>query len=240
MAGSARTIGQVMKILKPEFDDLSISKIRFLESEGLLSPERAPSGYRKYHDADIERLRYILTCQRDHFQPLKVIREHLEMIDRGEEPPTVDQPAPPGNDEPSVVGEAPSTPSAAAPVGQGRHPVRLNRRQLIRSSGITEAMLVDLERHQLVRPKRGQAWYGQEALVICVAARRLAPHGMDVRHLRAIRQAAEREAGLIETTLIPHARHPERSSQVAAEVTQLMMHAHAAMVHDLLEHWSGG
>ena len=69
MPGSVRTIGQVMKTLKPDFPDLSISKIRFLESEGLLSPERAPSGYRKYSDSDVERLRYILTCQRDHFHP---------------------------------------------------------------------------------------------------------------------------------------------------------------------------
>lgn len=75
-----------MKTLKPDFPDLSISKIRFLESEGLLSPERAPSGYRKYSDSDVERLRYILTCQRDHFQPLRVIRDHLEMMDRGESP----------------------------------------------------------------------------------------------------------------------------------------------------------
>ena len=82
MPRSVRTIGQVMKTLKPDFPDLSISKIRFLESEGLLSPERAPSGYRKYSDSDVERLRYILTCQRDHFQPLRVIRDHLEMMAR--------------------------------------------------------------------------------------------------------------------------------------------------------------
>jgi len=115
----------------------------------------------------------------------------------------------------------------------------MNRRELIRASGITEAMLMELERHQLVRPKRGASYFGQEALVICVAARRLAAYGMDIRHMRAIRQAAEHEAGLIEQALIPHARHPEQASKIAAETTKVMMHAHTAMVYDMLEHWSG-
>ena len=214
MPRSVRTIGQVMKTLKPDFPDLSISKIRFLESEGLLSPERAPSGYRKYSDSDVERLRYILTCQRDHFQPLRVIRDHLEMMDRGEEPPVSEAPPLPTENE--------GTPDPQPqPTGQGivrtRGPIRMNRRELIRASGITEAMLMELERHQLVRPKRGASYFGQEALVICVAARRLAAYGMDTRHMRAIRQAAE----------------------LAAETTKVMMHAHTAMVYDMLEHWSG-
>ena len=197
MPRSVRTIGQVMKTLKPDFPDLSISKIRFLESEGLLSPERAPSGYRKYSDSDVERLRYILTCQRDHFQPLRVIRDHLEMMDRGEEPPVSEAPPLPTENE--------GTPDPQPqPTGQGivrtRGPIRMNRRELIRASGITEAMLMELERHQLVRPKRGASYFGQEALVICVAARRLAAYGMDTRHMRAIRQAAEHEAGPVSYT----------------------------------------
>lgn len=235
MAGQVWSIGQVMKLLKPEFTDLSISKIRFLESEGLLSPERAPSGYRKYAQADVERLQYILTCQRDNFQPLKVIREHLEMIDRGEEPPAVDQPSPPG-------GPAETEPAGVGPavIRRAKGPIRMNRRELVRASGITEAHLVELERHQLVRTKRGQQWYGQEALMVCVASRRLRDFGMDTRHIRAIRQAAEREAGMIEQTVMPHARHAHQADQqvskLASEITQLVIHAHAAMVYDLLEH----
>ena len=88
-----RSIGQVLPLLKNEFPDISISKIRFLESEGLVSPERAPSGYRRYAEADIDRLRYILRMQRDHYLPLKVIRQNLEMMDRGIEPPTIESPA---------------------------------------------------------------------------------------------------------------------------------------------------
>ena len=87
MASPLRSIGQVLAILKVEFPDVSISKIRFLESEGLLAPERAPSGYRRYAQTDIDRLRYILRVQKDHYLPLKVIREHLSLIDRGEAPP---------------------------------------------------------------------------------------------------------------------------------------------------------
>ena len=89
-----RSIGQVLTILKAEFPDITISKIRFLEGEGLLAPERAPSGYRRYAQADIERLRYILTMQRDHYLPLKVIKDHLDMMDRGEDPPAVETPGP--------------------------------------------------------------------------------------------------------------------------------------------------
>ena len=229
MVEKVRTIGQVMRLLTPEYPDLSISKIRYLESEGLLSPERAPSGYRKYSEDDSQRLRYILTCQRDRFLPLKVIRENLELIDRGKQPPSPSSSVPTpleGNTAPDVKIERP------------KGPVQLTRRQLIRASGITEAFLLELERHQLVRPKRGQSWYGQEALVVCVAARRLSAYGMDSRHLRAVRQAAEQEAGLIEQSLIPLARQPKKSSKAASEVTQLMMHAHTAMVYDLLEYWS--
>ena len=81
-------------MLKPDFDDVSISKIRFLESEGLISPERAPSGYRRYAESDIERLRYILDVQKNHYLPLKVIREHLDLMDRGQEPPPLNPPRP--------------------------------------------------------------------------------------------------------------------------------------------------
>ncbi|HBX81631.1 MAG TPA: MerR family transcriptional regulator, partial [Propionibacteriaceae bacterium] len=80
MPPGLRSIGQVLAILKPDFDDISISKIRFLESEGLIQPERAPSGYRRYADVDVARLRYILDVQKNHYLPLRVIREHLEAI----------------------------------------------------------------------------------------------------------------------------------------------------------------
>ncbi len=93
MAGAARTIGRVLEMLRPEFPDISVSKLRYLEAEGLVAPDRQqPSGYRRFSQADIDRLVYVLRAQRDRYLPLKVIREELEAIDRGEEPPT--HPAP--------------------------------------------------------------------------------------------------------------------------------------------------
>lgn len=237
MAQPLRSIGQVLAILKVEFPDVSISKIRFLESEGLLAPERAPSGYRRYAQSDIDRLHYILTVQRDHYLPLKVIREHLEMMDRGEQPPNLEAPTPAAPPAPLA-----DVPAAARPVTQperqrgNRKPIRLTRRELISASGISEQVLLDLERQQLVLPRRQSSFYGREALTICVVARKLQLYGMDSRHLRAIKQSAEREAGLVEQAVQPFLRrHNNQAGEAARDVTQLVIHAHAAMMHSLIE-----
>ncbi len=225
-----RTIGQVLPLLKSEFPDISISKIRFLESEGLVSPERAPSGYRRYAETDVDRLRYILRMQRDHYLPLKVIRENLSMMDRGLEPPTVETTA--------------ATPSAApivAPVEPGirpaeaKRPMKLTRRELLQVSGLSEATLIELERQQMVVPRRGSIYYGREALTVCVVARKLQAYGMDTRHLRAIKQAAEREAGLVEQAVRPHLARSANPAMTLHDVSQLVVHAHAAMMYTLLE-----
>ncbi|MGA4507545.1 MerR family transcriptional regulator [Propionibacteriaceae bacterium G1746] len=234
MASPMRSIGQVLSILKPEFSDISISKIRFLESEGLLSPERAPSGYRKYAQVDIDRLAYILRVQRDHYLPLKVIKEHLDVMDAGGEPPSLEAPAAQAT---PLAAPAPShTPEPARTERQPPKPVRMSRRELISASGISEATLLDLERLQIVGPKRGTSYYGREALTICVVANKLMPYGMDVRHLRAIKQSAEREAGLVEQAIAPFVRRRTHANEAASEVTRLVLHAHAAMMHTMLEH----
>ncbi len=235
MAAQLRSIGQVLTIVKAEFPDVSISKIRFLESEGLLSPERAPSGYRRYSQGDIDRLRYILRVQRDHYLPLKVIREHLDAMDAGQDPPELDAPA---GAAPTPMPPAPIPASAPGddPARRNRTPIKLSRRELLQASGLTEAALLELERHLLVVPKRGTNHFGREALTVCVAARKLTLYGMDSRHLRAIRQAAEREAGMVEQAVAPFARrHSDETSQAAAEVVQLILHTHAAMMHIMLD-----
>ena len=112
--GVSRSIGQVLAALKADFPDISISKIRFLESEGLIAPERAASGYRRYAEHDLERLRYVLAVQRDHYLPLKVIKEHLALMDRGEAPPPV-----PGLD-PRAAGRG--SPPSAWPAGGAPEP----------------------------------------------------------------------------------------------------------------------
>lgn len=227
MAIGLRSIGQVLAVLKPEFPDVSISKIRFLESEGLISPERAPSGYRRYAESDIDRLRYILDVQKNHYLPLKVIREHLDMIDRGEQPPTPTAPPPPGETaEPEEV----VTPQPRAP----KRPIRVTRRELLKLSGLGEAALSELERHALVVPRRGTVYYGRDALTVAVIARKLAAYGIDARHLRVIKQAAEREVGLIEQAVAPHLRRNPAARQLPAEVMQLVLHAHAAIMRSQL------
>lgn len=227
MAIGLRSIGQVLSVLKPDFPDISISKIRFLESEGLISPERAPSGYRRYADSDIDRLRYILDVQKNHYLPLKVIREHLDMMDRGEQPPSLAPPVPPTEAaEPDQV----VPPQAPAP----KRPIRVTRRELLRLSGLGEPALTELERHGLVVPRRGTVYYGRDALTVAVIARKLAAFGIDARHLRVVKQAAEREVGLIEQAIAPHLRRNPGSRQLPAEVMQLVLHAHAAIMRSQL------
>ncbi len=228
MALGLRSIGQVLAVLKPDFDDISISKIRFLEAEGLISPERAPSGYRRYAESDIERLRYILDVQKNHYLPLKVIREHLDMMDRGQQPPAL-----------AASAAAPTEPAdpTSGLTPQPRPPrraIRVTRRELLEVSGLSDAALGELEKHQLVVPRRGTIYYGRDALTIAVVARKLAAFGMDARHLRVVKQAAEREVGLIEQAIAPHLRRNPAARSLPADVMQLVLHAHAAIMRSQL------
>lgn len=227
-----RSIGDVLPILKTEFPDLSISKIRFLEGEGLVSPERAPSGYRRYADADIERLRYILRMQRDYYMPLKKIRERLDLLDRGVEPPGQDAPELPSLTTPEATKP---TPLEDDEEDKSAKPIKLTRRELIRVSGLSEATLIELERQQMVLPRRGTLYYGRESLMICVVARKMQAYGMDTRHMRAIKQSAEREAGMVEQAMMPLRRHPQVAENLQ-EATQLVLQAHAALMYVILHH----
>ena len=150
-----RSIGQVLTALSHDFPDISISKIRFLESEGLITPQRAPSGYRRYAEHDVERLRYVLSVQREHYLPLKVIREHLEMMDRGQAPPepkTLES----GSTATTTTG-APVVAAPTAPPAAPKKALRLSRQDLLEASGLTEAGLVELERTGIVVPRRGRS-----------------------------------------------------------------------------------
>ncbi len=229
MASERRSIGQVLKILSEDFDDISISKIRFLESEGLVTPERAPSGYRRYSQSDVDRLRYILDVQKNHYLPLKVIRENLELMDSGQEPPSPTPPRP-NPDEPSFE---PTPGKIGRPA---KNPIHITRRELLRLSGLSENALSELERHALVVPRRGTIYYGRDALTVAVVARKLAPYGMDARHLRAVKQAAEREAALVDQAVAPHRRRSQSPKQAAAEVMTLVMHAHAALLRSSINY----
>ena len=209
MAPPLRSIGGVLALLKPDFPDISISKIRFLESEGLISPERAPSGYRRYAVADIERLRYVRTAQKNHYLPLK--------------PPALETPKP----------QIPA--SSDDEHRPAKRPLRLSRRELLDASGLPEATLVELERQLVIKPRRGTAFYGRDALTLAVVARKLALFGMDARHLKAIKYSAEREVGLIEAAVAPYSRRQASSRETTVEIMQLVMHAHAALMQAALD-----
>jgi DNA-binding transcriptional MerR regulator len=225
--GHTRSIGQVLAILRPDFPEISISKIRFLESEGLVAPQRATSGYRRYTDADVERLRYVLSAQREHYVPLRVIREHLAQIDRGQAPPTLGLVR--QADSPSGSAAASSAPAPP------RQPLRLSRQELLEASGLTEAALLELERTQIVLPKRGTSHYTRDALTLAIAARRMGEYGIDARHLRAFKMSADREVSLVEQAIAPHVRRTGGNRDVSAEVTQLVISFHAALVRTAME-----
>ncbi|RCK71301.1 MerR family transcriptional regulator [Desertihabitans brevis] len=236
-----RSIGQVLAVLKAQFPDVSISKIRFLESEGLVAPERAPSGYRKYSEADIERLRYILRVQKDHYLPLKVIREHLEQMDRGLAPPPIPDPRPagpppgPGAAQPAAETRPGAAGHQSAQPRASQGPVRLSRAELLRRSGLSEAVLVELERQMIVTPRRGTGFYDRDALTIAVVARKLSDYGMDARHLRAFKIAADREAGLVEQAVAPFQRRGAAGREAVVEVVKLVSVAHCALLRSAME-----
>ncbi|MDR2930008.1 MAG: MerR family transcriptional regulator [Propionibacteriaceae bacterium] len=215
-------------MLKPEYPDISISKIRFLETEGLITPERAPSGFRRYSKADIERLRYILSAQKDNYLPLKVIRENLELIDRGVEPMAAKPVGAPRKVrvEPVVAGQRP--------------PVRLTREELLERSGLPESSLVELERQGIIRPRRGASYYGWEALTLAIVAVKFAPLGIETRQLRVVKAAADREVELIVAAATPRSRRAQGKQQATLEVAEVVMQAHAALLQVGLDHVQAG
>ena len=232
-----RSIGQALTVLRSEFPDISISKIRFLESEGLISPVRSPSsGYRRYSQTDIDRLRYILSVQRDHYLPLKVIREHLEKLDQGKPPPpiaTLPHGAAPVESRPATRPASPPNP-AVQQQQQQRSAIRLTRAQLLEASGLTEPALTELEKMLIIQPRRGTAHFGRDALTIAIAARRMSEFGIDTRHLRAFKMSVDREVGLVEQAIAPHVRRGG-NNEVSQEITQLVISFHAALVRTAME-----
>ena len=227
MASAPRTIGQVLELIREEFPDISVSKLRYLESEGLISPERdQPSGYRRFRQSDVDRLLFVLRAQRDRYLPLKVIREHLEELDRGEELP--DDPLPP----PANPGPASSpTKSAKISSSENSSPRLVTRRQLLSESGLGEATLIELERLKIITMRKGSQLYGREALAIAAAAKRLGGFGVDPRQLRVVQQAAMTEAALVEQALAPYQRRSKIPREVLADVYRTILQAHAALLH---------
>jgi len=217
-APSHMTIGDVLARLRGEFPDVTISKIRFLESEGLIEPERTPAGYRKFSQDDVERLRFILAAQRDSYLPLRVIKEQLAALDQGTQPPPVERP--------------PRTLVAADSAAPGPD-VRLTRRQVIDGAGIEPGLLDQLEEYGLIR--RSGRHYDGDALTVARTAAALGSFGFEARHLRTVKAAADREVGLIEQVIGPLLRQRSpgahgRAADTAHELAVLSVTLHSALV----------
>jgi len=190
---SLLSIGQVLAKLNPEFPDLTPSKLRFLEERQLVAPARTESGYRKFSATDMERLRFVLTMQRDHYLPLKVIRGYLAELDAGRTP------------------ELPGGPATAPSMLSGER--RFSRDELIREAGANAMLLGDAITASLIMPAD---LFGEDSLAVLKSLVELQRSGIEPRHLRGFRAAAERELGLIENALMPVARRKDASSRARA------------------------
>ncbi|MEV0946799.1 MerR family transcriptional regulator [Rhodococcus sp. NPDC049939] len=228
-AQSGMSIGSVLDRLRPDFPDVTISKIRFLEAEGLISPQRTPSGYRRFSIADCERLRYVLTAQRDQYLPLKVIKEQLEAID-------VSAATVGGGDSsprrPRALTVAPGVVSPEEFLTDRE--VRITRADLIARAGIDEKLLGELIRAGLVVP--GPAgFFDEDAVTLARTAEAMSAFGLEVRHLRAFKLAADREAALVAQIAGPVAkgRHEgarDRAEEMVRELAALSLTLHTCLV----------
>lgn len=209
------TIGEVLAVLREEFPDVTISKIRYLESEDLVHPQRTPSGYRMFSAADVARLRYVLAAQRDQYLPLRVIKEHLEALDRGEPLPGSAPPAAPPSEPDADIGS-------------------LTSEQFARASGLEPGQLAACVQFGLLTPD-AEGRHAAADLGIARAAAGLARHGIEPRHLRVYQNGAEREAGLVEQLVAPvlRSRSEEarnRATEKLRELAGLSAQLHGALL----------
>lgn len=219
------TIGAVLTDLKHDFPDVSISKIRFLEAEGLITPSRTSSGYRTFSAGDVERLRYILAAQRDRFWPLKVIRDALDALDRGLSAPGD---APGDRPRPPAPAADPDVPSAAALTSGDA--LRLTGEELASAAALDEETFEALQTFGLLRPN-GTGHFDDAALAVAHAAGALAAYGIEPRHLRPFRTAAEREIGLVQQVVSPlRGNRGTAAADPTADVLRLCVALHVALV----------
>ena len=220
------SIGEVLTRLRTEFTDITISKTRFLESEGLIEPQRTPSGYRKFTNTDLERLRFVLLAQRDQYLPLRVIKENLDAMDRGLTPAK------------AVGGVA--TPRLAAADGvltadqfASDNDLRLTRAEMLSASNLTDEQFTEIESYGLVAI-RGRH-YDSDGLAVAKAVAEISAFGIGARHLRAFKTAADREIGLVEQVTTPLLRQKgseskARAEEVERELASLSIRLHASLV----------
>ena len=293
------SIGEVLSLLTAEFPDVTISKIRFLESQGLIDPERTPSGYRKFYETDVERLKWILRQQRENFLPLKVIRGRLgddaEPASPGElaeaeaeskqahptnvvtapppEPSVAAAPQPTPTraplhpvDAPTPITKVRRSPVSASPAAEATprpstvravppapdpepadaHEVAMTVDELVEATGLTEARVNELAKFGLIVPRTlgGTDYFDADSLAVAQAAAGFLQFGIEARHLKQFKSAAEREAGLMEQIVLPllKQRNPAARRQAAESLEQLARLGEAlrsALVHQAVRDITG-
>ena len=224
------TIGEVLNQVRSEFDDISISKIRFLEAEGLIVPSRTKSGYRKFSSSDVEKLRYILRMQRDHYLPLKVIKEHIEAIDRGLKP-EIDEI------------EKPKVPSALVDLNQlgiKKSNIRVTREELISNTSITDQDLKESEDYGLIKVLADKRHYDDIAVKTARVIAALSGFGLEPRHLKFLKSGSDRESSLIKQIASPMSRSKrpdagEQALEMMREISNLTNQLHFILVSSTLD-----
>lgn len=221
------SIGAVLDLLRPDFPDVTISKIRFLEAEGLVTPQRSASGYRRFTAYDCARLRFVLTAQRDQYLPLKVIKAQLDAQPDGELPEFGTS-----YGVPRLVPDDPQSGEVRAAVGPTR--VRLRREDVLQQSGVDEALLAGMIKAGVISSGPG-GFFDEHTVVILQCARALADYGVEPRHLRAFRSAADRQSDLIAQIAGPLVRADktgarDRADDLAREVAALAITLHTSLV----------
>jgi DNA-binding transcriptional MerR regulator len=224
------SIGAVLDLLRSDFPDVTISKIRFLEAEGLVTPERTASGYRRFTAYDCARLRFVLTAQRDQYLPLKVIKAQLDAQPDGELPQTGSAYGVPR----LVPVDAMFDDDSAELSGVAPTQVRLRREDLLARSGIDEALLNELIKAGVIKPGTA-GFFDEHSVVIAQCARALAEYGVEPRHLRAFRSAADRQSDLIAQIAGPvvkagKAGARDRADDLAREVAALAITLHTSLI----------
>lgn len=232
------SIGEVLGVLQPDYPDVTVSKIRFLESEGLIDPERTASGYRKFYQRDLDRLRFILTLQRDSYLPLKVIRERLAEFDAGLIP---NANAVAGNGDAGAAAGAQQGSAAPVPGAATRAPrpevevdedlaesataLHLSESDLAAAAGLEPNQVATLREFGVIKERRmnGDSYFDQDDLLVGKIARDFLQFGVEARHLKMFRQFAEREAALFEQIVLPAMRNrsPETRKQATQSLSEL-------------------
>jgi DNA-binding transcriptional MerR regulator len=224
------SIGAVLDLLRPDFPDVTISKIRFLEAEGLVTPERTASGYRRFTAYDCARLRFILTAQRDQYLPLKVIKAQLDAQPDGELPQTGSAYGVPRLVPVSQEGPVPGSEETGVAPTQ----VRLSREDLLARSRVDDELLTALVKAGVITTGPG-GFFDEHSVVIAQCAGALTEYGVEPRHLRAFRSAADRQSDLIAQIAGPvvkagKAGARDRADDLAREVAALAITLHTSLI----------